>query len=121
MPVVKISSKGQIVIPVEIRRKLDIKPGQMVRLTLEGEKAVITTLPQDPIKALRGALKGKPSLRIGMRNGKGKSLHRNGRSGVQESEAPYKHRVAFLIVLRISREAGISRPLPEHRFILFEL
>ena len=62
MPIVKTSSKGQIVIPVEIRKKLNIKAGQMVRLTLEGDKAVITPLPQDPIKALRGVLKGKPSM-----------------------------------------------------------
>lgn len=62
MPVVKTSSKGQIVIPVEIRKKLNIKAGQMVRLTLENDKAVITPLPQDPIKALRGVLKGKPSM-----------------------------------------------------------
>lgn len=62
MPVVKTSSKGQIVIPVEIRKKLNIKAGQMVRLTLEDDKAVITPLPQDPIKALRGTLKGKPSM-----------------------------------------------------------
>ena len=62
MPVVKTSSKGQVVIPIEIREKLGIKPGQMVNLKLEGEKAVITPLPEDPIKALRGSLKGKPSL-----------------------------------------------------------
>ncbi len=62
MPAVKTSSKGQVVIPVEIREKLGIKPGQMVNMTLEGEKAVITPLPEDPIKALRGYLKGKPSL-----------------------------------------------------------
>ena len=62
MPAVKTSSKGQVVIPVEIRKKLGIKPGQMVNLTLEGEKAVITPLPEDPIKALRGSLKGKSSL-----------------------------------------------------------
>lgn len=62
MPAVKTSSKGQVVIPVEIREKLGIKPGQMVNLTLDGEKVVITPLPEDPIKALRGALKGKPSL-----------------------------------------------------------
>ena len=62
MPVVKTSSKGQVVIPVEIRRKLGIKPGRMVNMTLEGDRAVISPLPEDPIKALRGALKGKPSL-----------------------------------------------------------
>jgi AbrB family looped-hinge helix DNA binding protein len=62
MPAVRTSSKGQVVIPIEIRKKLGIKPGQMVNLTLEGEKAVITPLAEDPIKALRGSLKGKPSL-----------------------------------------------------------
>jgi AbrB family looped-hinge helix DNA binding protein len=62
MPAVRTSSKGQVVIPVEIREKLGIKPGQMVNLILEGERVVITPLPEDPIKALRGSLKGKPSL-----------------------------------------------------------
>jgi AbrB family looped-hinge helix DNA binding protein len=62
MSVVKTSSKGQIVIPVEIRRKLGIKPGQRVNLTLIEDKAVITPLPQDPIRALRGVLKGEPSM-----------------------------------------------------------
>jgi len=62
MSVVKTSSKGQIVIPVEIRRKLGIKPGQRVTLTLIEGQAVITPLPQDPIKALRGTLKGLPSM-----------------------------------------------------------
>ena len=62
MTAVKTSSKGQVVIPVAIRQKLGIKPGQMVNLTLEGDKAVITAMPEDPIKALRGSLKGKPSL-----------------------------------------------------------
>ena len=49
-------------IPLEIRKKLGIKPGQKVNLTLVDDKAVITPLPEDPIKALRGILKGKPSL-----------------------------------------------------------
>jgi AbrB family looped-hinge helix DNA binding protein len=62
MSVVKTSSKGQIVIPVEIRRKLGIKPGQRVNLTLIEDKAVITPLPQDPIRALRGVMKGEPSM-----------------------------------------------------------
>ena len=57
MTAVRTSSKGQVVIPVEIRQKLGIKPGQMVNLTLEGDKAIITA-----IKALRGSIKGKPSL-----------------------------------------------------------
>ena len=62
MTAVRTSSKGQVVIPIEIRQKLGIKPGQMVNLTLEGDKAIITAMPEDPIKALRGSFKGKPSL-----------------------------------------------------------
>ncbi|NLN61070.1 MAG: AbrB/MazE/SpoVT family DNA-binding domain-containing protein [Deltaproteobacteria bacterium] len=45
MHTVKTSSKGQVVIPIEIREKLEIKPGQMVKLSLEGERAVTTPLP----------------------------------------------------------------------------
>ena len=62
MPIVKMSSKGQIVIPIEIRKKLGIRPGQRVNLTVVDDKAFITPLPEDPIKAMRGILKGKPSM-----------------------------------------------------------
>ena len=62
MTIVKTSSKGQIVIPAEIRKKLRIEPGQKVNLSLEHDKAVITPLPKDPIKTLRGLLKGRPSM-----------------------------------------------------------
>jgi AbrB family looped-hinge helix DNA binding protein len=51
-----------VVIPVDIRKKFGIKPGQKVNLTLVGDRAVITPLPEDPIKSLRGLLKGKPSM-----------------------------------------------------------
>lgn len=62
MPIVKTSSKGQIVIPAKIRKKLGIKPGQLVNLTVVEDKAFITPIPEDPIRALRGILKGKPSM-----------------------------------------------------------
>lgn len=62
MPIVKTSSKGQIVIPAAIRKKLGIKPGQSVRLTLVDDRAMIEPLPDDPIRALRGCLKGDPSM-----------------------------------------------------------
>jgi AbrB family looped-hinge helix DNA binding protein len=76
MPVVKTSSKGQVVIPVNIRKKLGIKPGQKVNLTLVGDKAVITALPEDPIKALRGLLKGKPSMAKALLADRKKELER---------------------------------------------
>jgi AbrB family looped-hinge helix DNA binding protein len=62
MPVVKISAKGQIVIPKEIREKLGIIPGKKVLLRIVDHHAEITPFPDDPIKALRGILKGGASL-----------------------------------------------------------
>jgi AbrB family looped-hinge helix DNA binding protein len=62
MPVVKTSSKGQIVIPKEIREKLGIGPGKKVLLQLVGEHAEIVPLPDDPIKSMRGMLKADVSL-----------------------------------------------------------
>ncbi len=62
MPIVKTSSKGQLVIPKEIRDKLKIKPGKRVILEVVGNHAEIIPLPDDPIKYMRGILKGGPSL-----------------------------------------------------------
>lgn len=62
MPIVKASSKGQIVIPKEIRDKLGITPGRRVLLRVVDEHAEITPLPDDPIKEMRGFLKGGKSL-----------------------------------------------------------
>ena len=62
MPIVKASSKGQIVIPKEIREKLGITPGKRILLRVVNEHAEITPLPDDPIKAMRGILKGGKSM-----------------------------------------------------------
>lgn len=63
MPVVKTSTKGQVVIPAEIRKKIGLEPGGKVLVGLSGDKKVtIEPIPADPIEALRGSLKGVPSL-----------------------------------------------------------
>ena len=62
MPIVKTSTKGQIVIPKEIREKLGIVPGKRILFRVVDEHAEIKPLPDDPIKAMRGMLKGGKSL-----------------------------------------------------------
>ena len=83
MTIVKTSSKGQIVIPAEIRKKLGIKPEQKVAFALVENKAVIEPLPEDPIKALRGILKGKPSMT--------KALLKERRSRIQDSGTSHRN------------------------------
>lgn len=62
MPVSKISSKGQILIPRQLRRKLGIKAGGKVQLIEEGGRLIITPAADDPIGAATGFLTGKFSL-----------------------------------------------------------
>ena len=51
-----ISPKFQIVIPKEIRERLDLRPGQVVSLIDRGD--MVTIVPQRPIADLRGIAKG---------------------------------------------------------------
>lgn len=45
----KLSSKGQIVIPKQIREKLGLKPGDRVKLeTVEGRKAILQPAVKPP-------------------------------------------------------------------------
>jgi AbrB family looped-hinge helix DNA binding protein len=61
MVMVRMSSKGQLVIPKEIREKLRLSPRKPVIVELVGDYAVVNPLP-DLRKKLRGSLKGKPSM-----------------------------------------------------------
>jgi len=52
----RLSSKGQIVIPKEVRETLGLKPGQTVVFVTVGN--TVTLVPQRDISDLRGIIKG---------------------------------------------------------------
>jgi AbrB family looped-hinge helix DNA binding protein len=58
----KVSVKGQIVIPAELRAKYSIDPGDVVDVCDGDGKIIVFPLPKDVIKAGRGFLKGSSSL-----------------------------------------------------------
>jgi AbrB family looped-hinge helix DNA binding protein len=62
MPIVKTSAKGQVVIPKAVREQLGIAPGTKVLLQVVNNHAEIIPVPDNPVKAMRGILKGGPSL-----------------------------------------------------------
>lgn len=39
----KVSTKGQVVLPSRIRRRLGLQPGDFLEATLEGERIILTT------------------------------------------------------------------------------
>jgi len=51
-----VSSKYQIVIPKEVRQKLDLEKGQILQVV--ARNGVITLVPDRPLAELRGFVKG---------------------------------------------------------------
>ncbi len=62
MAVVTISSKGQLVIPKQVRDSLGIKPKQKVILRVEGNLILIEPLKENPAEYFCGIFKKGPSL-----------------------------------------------------------
>jgi len=62
MAVVITSSRGQIVIPREIRKKLHIGPGKKILVKAEENRAVLVPLPDDPVHEFCGIFKDGGSL-----------------------------------------------------------
>jgi AbrB family looped-hinge helix DNA binding protein len=63
MTITRATVKGQVIIPAPLRKKFNIKKGTRVAI-IEGEGNVILIkpLPDDPIEASRGVLKGETSM-----------------------------------------------------------
>lgn len=56
MQSVTVSSKYQVVLPVTVRKSLDIHPGQKIHVFLYNNR--IEMIPVKPVKEARGFLKG---------------------------------------------------------------
>ena len=62
--ITKATTKGQVVIPADLRRKFKIGKGTRLAITEgEGNVILVRPIPDDPIEASRGLLRGKTSLR----------------------------------------------------------
>jgi AbrB family looped-hinge helix DNA binding protein len=55
--------KGQIVIPVELRRKYKIKAGTKINVIDTGEAILLKPITEESLKRLQGRLKGKGVLK----------------------------------------------------------
>lgn len=56
MPTVKVSPKFQVVIPLKVRERLHITPGQEVEVLLYNNR--IELVPVKPMRQMRGFLRG---------------------------------------------------------------
>jgi AbrB family looped-hinge helix DNA binding protein len=54
-----VSTKGQFVIPAEMRASLGIKPGMRIAVTQEESRIVIEPVTDELVDRTRGILKGK--------------------------------------------------------------
>ena len=59
-----VSTKGQLVIPAELRRKYGIKPGTRVEIIDRGDQIVLQPITEEYVRKLRGSLKGGNALRV---------------------------------------------------------
>ncbi len=62
MAIINTSSRGQIVIPKDIRKRLNIFPGKKLLIKAEKNQVIITPLPDDPVEFFCGFFKDKSSL-----------------------------------------------------------
>ncbi|MBV9574609.1 MAG: AbrB/MazE/SpoVT family DNA-binding domain-containing protein [Acidobacteriales bacterium] len=57
-----VSTKGQLVIPAEMRELLRIKPGTRIAITLSGSRIVLQPVSEKLVDETRGMFSDGPSL-----------------------------------------------------------
>jgi AbrB family looped-hinge helix DNA binding protein len=68
MPKATVSSKSQIVLPAEIRRRLGIRPGDRLTIEVEDEHIVLRKAPGSDLEALatfRGSVWRDQAVEVG--------------------------------------------------------
>lgn len=66
MATTKLSAKGWVVIPAELRKKYHLRAGDQVRIVDYGGGMAIVPALDDPVKEAKGMLKGRGSLTKGL-------------------------------------------------------
>ena len=72
----KISQKGWVVIPADLRKKYDLKPGDEVHIVDYGGVLSLIPVSAAPIEAGAGLLKGEPSLTKALLNERNRERER---------------------------------------------
>ena len=64
MPIVKLSSKGQIAIPKGIRDQFGLKKDMRLSIAVEGRRIVLEPAPENSWRDLEGVLRGTKVLQL---------------------------------------------------------
>ncbi len=79
LAIIKASSKGQIVIPADIRRRKGMTPGAYIEVTETEDGVLLRSLSDDPIRAARGMFAHVGPLTPGLLEDRRKELEREER------------------------------------------
>ena len=63
-----LTSKGQIVIPSELRRKYGLKEGVRIQLIDDGEQIILQPITPEYVRKMRGLLKGNKGMKALMQD-----------------------------------------------------
>jgi AbrB family looped-hinge helix DNA binding protein len=74
-----VSTKGQLVIPAEMRESLGIRPGSRIAVTLKGPHIILEPVSEKLVDDTRGLFRGGPSLTAALRQERRKDRLRENR------------------------------------------
>ncbi len=58
-----LTLKGQVTVPVEIRHKLNLKPGDRLAFSVQGDKIIAERIPSD-ISSMFGIIRSEQSVSV---------------------------------------------------------